>query len=393
MPERRSFAFLLIYGIANIGGVVAYMPLLSLLLPVKVEAIAGAGRLGVFTACVVAGGVAAALSNILFGWLSDRSLAHGKGRRRWMLAGLVALAAALTGIVAAASPYAIVAAIVAFQIAVNILLAPLLAIMADEIPDAQKGVASGLLSLGRPVAAALSAALVALPLIGEGARLLLVLLAVIVCVLPLMLVPARRVESAVPVAEQRYLLRYDLTMAWGARFLIQVAGAVLSVYLLYYFQSLSNEPAETMAARVGNVFTIAYLLPVPIALAIGRASDRIGRRKPFLLATAAVAAIGLGGMALAQDWIAGAVAFCVYASGAEAFLALHAGFAMQLLPDPRHRGRDLGILNLTNTLPSVLGPVIPWLLATPHDFDSAMLALAACALAGGLLILTVRGRR
>ena len=75
------------------------------------------------------------------------------------------------------------------------------------------------------------------------------------------------------------------------------------------------------------------------------------------------------------------------------FLALHAAFAMQLLPTPAHRGRDLGLLNLTNTLPALLGPLLAWMLATPRDFSAVLLVLAALTLAGGLAMLGVRSRR
>ncbi len=98
-------------------------------------------------------------------------------------------------------------------------------------------------------------------------------------------------------------------------------------------------------------------------------------------------------MAVADDFTSGAAAFCVYATGESVFLALHAGFAMQLLPDSRHRGRDLGLLNLTNTLPALLGPTLTWALATPTDYDAVMLVLAALTLCGGLTILAARRRR
>ena len=71
----RSTGFLLVFALAHVGGVVGYLPLLTLLLPIKVDAVAGAGRLGVLTAIVVAGALAASVSNIAFGWLSDRAVA------------------------------------------------------------------------------------------------------------------------------------------------------------------------------------------------------------------------------------------------------------------------------------------------------------------------------
>lgn len=393
LVERQPTAFLLLYGLAYTGGVIGYLPLLTFLLPIKAEAIAGDARLGVFTACVIAGAVAASLSNILFGWLSDRSLARGGGRRRWVVGGLIATTLSYVGFAAADSATTIVLAIITFQAAMNMLLAPLAAIMADEVPDAQKGTVGGLLALGYPVAGAVAAAVLGADFRSEAIPLAIVMLAVAVCVAPLLLTRPRRIAEPPDTPLRRQMLGHDLMVAWGARILVQIAGAVLSLYLLYYFESLSHAPQPRLAAHVSHVLTIAYLVPVPIAILIGRLSDRIGRRKPFLVGVAVVAALGLAGMTRATDPAEGAILFGLYATGSATFLALHAAFAMQLLPSPRHRGRDLGLLNLTNTLPSLLGPLLTWLLATPGDFDAALLALAALTLCGGLLVLRVRGRR
>ena len=50
-------------------------------------------------------------------------------------------------------------------------------------------------------------------------------------------------------------------------------------------------------------------------------------------------------------------------------------------------------MNLTNTLPGLLGPGMTWLLATPQDFGAALLSAAGLTLCGALLILGVKGRR
>jgi len=51
------------------------------------------------------------------------------------------------------------------------------------------------------------------------------------------------------------------------------------------------------------------------------------------------------------------------------------------------------LLNLANTLPALLGPLLAWMLATPRDFSAVMLALAALTLAGGFAMLGVRTSR
>ena len=397
-PPRRSPVFLLAFALANVGGVMAYLPLLTLLLPLKIEVLSGPARIGVFTTCVTAGAIAASGSGILFGWLSDRSVQGGIGRRGWMTGGLIGTAGSYALVALAATPVQIVAAVVVFQFAVNALLAPMMAIMSEEIPDAQKGVAGGLLSLGSPVASGLSALLLGQAMLPEAARFALVPVAVAAALLPLLL--SRRHLAVLPSGTDNGqtavlgVLRRDLVMAGMSRLLVQIAGVVTQVYLLYYFESIVTEGSRAaLPARIGHLLTLAFLLPLPIALALGRLSDLTRRRKPFLLIAAGVASAGLIGMAGAKGWSSGAIAFVVYAIGSSVFVALHAAFAMQLLPNLAHRGRDLGLLNLANTLPSLLGPPLTWMLATPQDFSAVMLMLAVLTLSGGLGMLGVRAWR
>jgi MFS family permease len=391
---QRSPALLGIVALANVGGVIAYLPLLTLLLPIKVERLSGEARIGLFTATVVAGAIAASLSNILFGWLSDRSMARGRGRRGWVAVGLVATAISYGGLAVASTPLALVAAVVGFQAAVNMLLSPMMAIMAEEVPDAQKGVGGGLLALGNPVASGVSALLVGQVLLSETARFALLPMIVAACTLPLLLPRRQDIVADGAGGDAMPPGRRDLVVAGVARLLLQIAGVVTQTYLLYYFESITS-PAEhgLLPTRIGHLLILAFLIPLPLALLLGRLSDLTRRRKPALLLAALVAAAGLVGMALARTWSIGAAAFTVYAMGSSVFVALHAGVAMLLLPDPRHRGRDLGLLNLANTLPSLLGPPLAWLLATPRDFAGVMLVLAGLTASGGLAMLAVTTRR
>lgn len=390
---RRGIGFILLVALANAGGVIAFLPLLSLLLPVRIAEIAGEAKIGLFTATVIAGAIAASLSNIAFGWASDRTRARGGGRRSWVLVGLVLLAMSFAAVAIAQTPATIILAIILFQVAVNALLAPLFAIMADEVPGAQMGLAGGLIALGSPLASAVGAVMIALALPGDGAQLAFILAMVLLCVVPLLRVPSVEAAAIASTTPPRLAGR-DLAVAWLSRLLVQIAGNVLSLYLVYYFVSI--DPDLSVAKQVGPIgqlMTIAYLLPLPAAVLLGRWSDRIGRRKPFLLAAALLAGLGLLGLAVARDWTTAACAFALYAMGSSVFLSIHSGFAMQLLPSAAHRGRDLGLINLTNTLPALIGPALAWALSTPRDFGPVMLLLAALTLIGGALVLGIRQQR
>src|SRR3546814_12461394 len=75
-----------------------------------------------------------------------RSFARTCNRRRWIAGGLAATLATYPLLHWAASPVQIIAAVLIFQAALNMMLAPLYTMMADEVPDHQKGVAGGLLT-------------------------------------------------------------------------------------------------------------------------------------------------------------------------------------------------------------------------------------------------------
>lgn len=387
---RRSPAFLLLFAVAWAGGTIAYLPLLSVLLPIRVEEMAADARIGLVAAIALAGAVAASLSNIFFGWLSDKWVARGGGRRAWAAAGLIATALSFIGVAIAPSPATLVAAIILFQIAVNMLLAPLIAIMADEVPDAQKGIAGGLMAFAPPAAAAV--ALLSVSLDGGAVRLAFVAAVMVASAAPLLFTTPRPVPI-IPSATPPATARRELLASWSARLLVQLAGNVLMFYLLYYVASIDRAPAGELATDVSRLMLLGYLAPLPVAALLGRLSDRLHSRRPFLLGTAAIAGIGLTLMALATTAAAGATGFIVYAIGSQTFLALHNAFFMQLLPRPQHRGRDLGVLNLANTLPAILGPLLAWAIATPDDFAPLMLLLAGLTFLGGAMTFAVRSLR
>lgn len=399
-PARfPSIGFPLVCGLAYAGGVIAYLPLLTLLLPIQVARVAGTERFAVLAVVLAIGAVAAGGANILFGWLSDRSRRLGGGRRRWMAAGLAATLASFAVVPLARTPWTIAAAIAAFQVAVNALLAPMMALVAEEMPEELMGLATGLFAAGPPLASLLSLGLAASLFGGEGDRLAAIGAVAALCFLPLLLTrPAPAAGgSAAPtpsVGPAPSPSRRNLVLAWFARLLVQVAGAVLFADLLYLMEEPVGDGAgSATVARLGTLLIVANLAPLPLAVLFGRWSDRVARRKPFLAATVLLAAAGLVVMAAASSWTGRGAGFLLFSIGWGAFLPLQVGFIMRLLPNPERRGRDLGLVNLSNTLPMLVGQGLAWLMAAPHHAGPLLLTLAAIVLAGGATMIGVRGRR
>lgn len=394
---RRPPAYLLLYALAWGGGVVAYTPLLTLLLPLRIAALGFDDKVGALSLAVLVGAVTASVANIAAGALSDRFGRGPGGRRPWVVAGLAATAAAygLLGVVDTLA--GILGAVALFQAGLNLMLAPLAALAADEVPDGQKGLLGGLMGATYPLGALSGILVMAAP--SPGARLAAAFALAAVLAIPFLAVFRVRAETPPPVAPTtavRASKARGLAAIWAARLLVQIAGAILFAYLLYYFEGVEvggeRLAADRMAVRVAWLCGVAAAVTVPLSILLGRLSDMVGARKPFLQGAAVAAAAGLALMALFPDWAVAAWGYGLFAISSAIFLALQSTYAMQLLPSPDHRGRDLGVLNLTNTLPSILGPGLAYAALQAGGFRPLLLLLAGLALLAAALMGLVRER-
>lgn len=395
---RLGLRYLTLLTLAYGAGVIAYVPLLTLLLPIKVEMIAGVDKVAVLSLATLAGAAAAGPANILAGALSDVSVRRGAGRRRWVLAGLVATLAAYVLLLLCRTPAAVIGGVVAFQLAVNLMLSPLIALVADEAPDDQKGLVGGLFGAVYPLGSVAGVLVTAWPEMAEQVRFAIVGGLVLIGMTPFLMLtraPAALTPTLTPGSPLRQAQgARNLTLVWMARLLVQVAGAILFCFSLFYFQTVRDAAREprVLAAAVAWLSGAAAVVTVPLAVVLGRWSDMAGTRKPFLAAMAGLVTVGLLIMALLPDWAPASVGFIMFACGSAVFLSLQSTYAMQLLPSGEHRGRDLGVLNLTNTIPSMVAAVLAYAVARVGDFGPLLLLLAVFTAAGGGLMLLVRDR-
>lgn len=388
---RQATRFLLLYAMAAAGGAIAYVPFLTILLPIQVSALAGDADVAWLAYATFAGAVAASIANIGFGWLSDRT----RTRRKWILAGL-ALSCLLLILTSRVESIGWLIMLVAlWQVALNMMLSPLAAWAGDSIPDRQKGMLGGLLSFS-PAGGALAAAFITLPgLADPEGRLWIVAALVSICVLPAVLIGhPRRLPHLAPEPPQGDAIdepepersRLVVVRMWLARLLVQICEAALFAFLYFWFRTV--DPAMT-DARVAQIFSAILIVSVPLAIAIGRWTDVHARPFMPLYVMAGCSAIGLVLMALSTS-LAGAIAgYLVFGVTASVFLSLHTGQTLRVLPQARNRGRDLGIFNLTNTGPSLIMPWLALALVPVFGFAGLFFVLAGCALLASILLMNL----
>ncbi|RST31383.1 MFS transporter [Sphingomonas ginkgonis] len=386
--ERQPTRLLIAFALAWAGGCIAYTPFLTLLLPIRLTELTGSADRDWLALSATLGAIAASLSNILWGWLSDRSGV----RRAWFGTGLLLTTLGTWLVTRAEDAPTLLASVVAWQVALNMLLGPLAAYFADSVPDRQKGAFGGLLAFG-PASAALSLLAVSAVPPHLPAQLAVITGVVVACMIPLLLLGrakpiAARAHAAAPATDSPAHGRATLLALWIARLVVQVAEGLLFLFIYYVLRERSG--GQLSVAEYGLANASVQMLAIPVALGLGRVSDRTGRRKRPLLAMLAMMAAGLAGMAIFHDWTLIVVAYATFLTGSNSFLALHSTFAMQKLPRPANYGRDLGVFNLTNTLPSLTTPLLAVAVIGHFGYSGLLAGLAVAMVIPAAVLLRLR---
>ncbi|MET4131401.1 MFS family permease [Porphyrobacter sp. MBR-155] len=390
LPERQPRWFLVLFALAAAGGAVAYVPLLTVLLPQQIVTLQGGEDVAALAQVSFLGAVMASLANIAVGALSDRSTM----RRPWIIAGLIASNIALIAIGRADSIAELVLLIMAWQVALNLMLAPLMAWAGDCFPDSQKGVLGGALALAPALGAIAGSVVTFAGLVPPDARLGLVALLVTALVLPAVVLGGGRVrgelmQPVVPTGDPLRLRDRVVVRMWIARLLVQVAEGGMFAFLLYWLRSLAPDYPENGAA---NIFSMVLVCAVPLSLLLGRWSDRHARPILPLVACALLCTAGMLVMAAAGTLEMAIAGYVLFGLAAAIFLALHSGQTLRVLPAPQHRGRDLGLFNLTNTVPGMVMPWLTVLLVPSFGYSALFVLFAALSLMSAALLTAVMRR-
>ncbi|WIY70821.1 MFS transporter [Aquidulcibacter paucihalophilus] len=394
-----SGGFIALYTLAQIGAFIAFIPMFNLLLPLKAEAVDLSGKAILLSQVTVLGAVVAGLANLGAGVLSDATRGPWGRRRPWIAGGAVAVAVAHGFIYLADSLWSLLAAIVAFQVALNLMFGPLNAVLADRVPDRQKGTVSALQGLALPTAGLFSALVLAMALEGLAERFLLTALAVPALVLPFALLvpdhsePGPRPEG--PRISLRVLADQDFRLAFVSRLLVQVSITLNVLYLLFYLQDVAHLPDASFAApesAFGWLLTAGTIGGLIIGFVGGLLSDRTRRRRVLVMSGGLLIALGAGLMVAQPGWPGPLIAQILFGIGLGLYSTVDIALVAEVLPERASAGRDLGVMNLAITVPQIAAPLIGLgvLVAFDGELRWVFAISTAFALMGAVVIMGIR---
>jgi len=199
--------------------------------------------------------------------------------------------------------------------------------------------------------------------------------------------PQVALAAAVEVPQPRD--RRDFSWAWLSRVLFTTGSCFLQAYQPFFLlEKLGLDPANVprlifRSTLVGAVMVVVW------SLVAGRLSDRAGRRKPFVMAGSAIQGLGLLLIAVSDSYTMLLFGVALTGMGHGIYEGVDLALVTDVLPDrDHHAAKDLGILNIANTLPQVIAPLFaPAILAISDGDYTLLFAVAGVVAALGAVAL------
>lgn len=293
----------------------------------------------------------------LAGAASDRTRSRWGRRAPWILAGAAGSAAVMVVLGHAESVWAVAVGWLVLQPLLNVLEAPLDAVLADRVEPSRRPRAAAFFGMG--AAGGLAAGAAGAGLGVAHAPLVYITLAAGLMIAAVFFVAANPDRSNAPRAarlpvREAWASR-DLRLVFTARFFLVLGHQLVMGYLLYIVMDLTGASVEE-AGRTASLVIGLHIVSLVGGSVAGALWIR--RRVPWVVAASAVLAASLL-IPLAAPSVAGLVAFAVIGGAARGvYLAADLALMIDVLPSAGDSGRDLGLLGLATIVPQTLAPAL-----------------------------------
>ncbi|MCH7230894.1 MFS transporter [Glycomyces sp. L485] len=389
-----------------LGLYMAFFTPIQVLLPLQLAAIAPDSKVAAFGLVTGAGALVAVIANPLAGALSDRTTGRFGRRHPWTLGGVAVGAAALWLLGMQTTVAGVLLLWCVAQAALNAGYASLNAAVPDHVPVRQRATVSGWIGFPQALGLVVGAVIVTMLVTGLATGYLVIGLAAAAMVLPFVLstpdppLPraARKPVSWRPMLAGLWIsprAHPDFAWAWFTRFLVMLGNATGTLYLLFFLQDAVGYeqlfPGHSADEGV-LILTLIYTTGViATAVAGGVLSDRIGRRKAPVTVSAAVMAFAAVLLTFWHTWPMSMAAAAIMGAGFGVYLSVDQALITQVLPEAADRGKDLGVINIANSAPQVLGPALAAPIVAGLGGYTGLYALTAVVtLLGGALVWKIK---
>jgi MFS family permease len=396
--------------LAQFGVFMAFITPLAISLSIKVNTLAPGHEeyLGYITG---AGALFVMLCAPFMGIWSDRTRTRFGRRRPFMVGGVILGVISL--VVMALAPSVLVLGLgwVLAQWGWGTVLSNLQISTADRLPESQRGKVAGLTGFATQVAPVFGVILT-FGVTGDPLLLFLIpgVVGVILVGLFVTLVhedDARalpREHIGVAGVLRKYLYnpaKYpDFSINWLGRFLFYFGLTLNTTFTAFFFASRLGVEVTEVAGTIAALGGVGVLAVTAGAIGGGFLSDRLRRRKIFVLLGGALMAAGMLLMAFSDNIPLLFAGSLIVSAGIGMFSAVDQALLLDVLPEKTtDAGRFMGITGFATSIPQSLGPLVAsgilliGVTGTEKNYTLLYVVAAVLVLLGGLVILRIRSVR
>lgn len=379
--------------IGTVAYILPFSAASAVLLPARIAAISPDDKVQRLAVLVAVAAAAGLIANVVFGALSDRTRSRFGARTPWIVGGAVATALLMIPVSRAGGFGELLLWWGLATAALNATVAAVVAVLPDRVPVARRATLSAVMGVALLLGTAVGTVVGSLFLddVERGLQVVAVSF-VVLAALTVLIAPdhpstrgeAGHLDLHAVAASVRFPRRApDFYWALWGRLLLVLGYFMVNGFQLYIFTDYVGLDVDATARALTTTAVLFLLTALVGAAAAGPLSDRLQRRKVFVVVASALAVIAIA-IPLALPTTGGMIGFaCVGGIAFGVYYAVDAALMSQVLPSQDSRARDLGILNIANTGGQVLAPAASAaLVGLGIGFLPVFLgAIAACALA------------
>jgi MFS family permease len=412
-PDRRPLSGMNITVLvaASFGAALVLIVPIAFTLALRVDQLAP-GRPSALGYLIGAGSIGTLMSGPVVGILSDRTRTRWGRRRPFTVAGTLLGLVSIPVMAYAPGLVVLGTGWVLASLGWGTALGSIGSYQADRLPAHQRGKVAGLTGMTSYVAP-ICGILLASPVTHDPLLVFLLPAAAGVPLVALFVLFAHEEDSRHLVHDGRLTLgsvlrsygyrpgaHPDFSWNWLGRFVFFSGLSLITSYSTFFYSERLAIPVQSIAPTIAVISTAGVVASVGGSLLGGALSDRVGRRRPFVLAGAVLYGAGTAVSASAHSLpvlIVGAVGSSL---GVAVFLTANQALVLDVLPHRETQaGRYMAIAAFSQSIPTALAPLfapLVLMLGTRPEPSFTALYLTAGALAalgGAIVTLGVRGAR
>lgn len=360
------------------------------------------------------GAVTSTITTIIIGALSDLTRSRWGRRTPWIVVGSVLTAAVMVGLGLVNSKSQLWIFIVLWcliQTFINMIVAPLIAVIADRVAPAHRGTISSIYAIGYvigqyggPVIGGRFLSTANPGLVNTGYYVLAIMMLISGPIAAIIMreksslgMPKQRLDLSGFVQAFIFPIHHvrNFYLALFGKMMINIAVTAFGTYQVFVLTSGMGLASSQAGQYISYMGTATMITAIIFSSTAGGVSDKIKTRKWPVAFSALLTAAGtilpfvfrVPGSMIWYGIVAG--------TGAGIFFSVDQALNLEVLPNPENSAKDLGILNFANTGAQILAPVLGAILfdMVGKQYMPILPILSIIALVGAALVLCIKEDR